>query len=149
MVQEEEEEQQREEEERHKKEGSEKRKAERLERRAQLKREGKLLTGKAKKEAERLAAVREQFLKQAGMDAPGGNALPPAHQSSFLVHRLQPNGQFTACCSSSSRSVELGASTMVALQYSVLQRIPLRLLLSTTRFSPAMLLMSSSVAQVC
>ena len=78
MVQEEEEERQREEEERQKKEGSERRKAERLERRAQLKREGKLLTGKAKKEAERLAAVREQFLKQAGMDAPGGNAYPPA-----------------------------------------------------------------------
>ena len=76
-AQEEEEERQREEEERQKKESSEKRKAERLERRAQLKREGKLLTGKAKKEAERLAAVREQFLKQAGMDAPGGK--PPPH----------------------------------------------------------------------
>lgn len=61
-----------EEEERKKKEDTERRKAERLERRAQLKREGKLLTGKAKKEAERLAAVREQFLKQAGMEAPPG-----------------------------------------------------------------------------
>lgn len=76
-MQEEEEERQREEEERLKKEGSERRKAERLERRAQLKREGKLLTGKAKKEAERLAAVREQFLKQAGLDAPGGRPTSP------------------------------------------------------------------------
>ncbi len=70
--QEEEEERQREEDERQKKEATERRKAERLERRAQLKREGKLLTGKAKKEAERLAAIREQFLKQSGMEAPAG-----------------------------------------------------------------------------
>lgn len=76
-MQEEEDERQREEDERQKKEDTERRKAERLERRAQLKREGKLLTGKAKKEAERLAAVREQFLKQAGMDAPTG--LLPSH----------------------------------------------------------------------
>ncbi len=34
----------------------------RAEHRAQLRREGKLLTGKAKKEAERLAAMREQLL---------------------------------------------------------------------------------------
>ena len=72
MSQEEQEEARREEEERKKKEDTERRKAERLERRAQLKREGKLLTGKAKKEAERLAAVREQFLKQAGVEAPSG-----------------------------------------------------------------------------
>ena len=71
-VQEEEEARRQEEEKRKKKEDTERRKAERLERRAQLKREGKLLTGKAKKEAERLAAVREQFLKQAGVDAPPG-----------------------------------------------------------------------------
>ncbi len=71
-AQEEEEERQREEDERQKKEDTERRKAERLERRAQLKREGKLLTGKAKKEAERLAAVREQFLKQSGMETPAG-----------------------------------------------------------------------------
>ena len=76
MPQEEEEERIREEEERQKKEDTERRKAERLERRAQLKREGKLLTGKAKKEAERLAAVREQFLKQAGIEDPTGK--PPA-----------------------------------------------------------------------
>ena len=74
-TQEEEEERQREENERLKKENEERRKAERLERRAQLKREGKLLTGKAKKEAERLAAVREQFLKQAGVDAPAGKPI--------------------------------------------------------------------------
>lgn len=71
MLQEEQEEKRREEEERKKKEDTERRKVERLERRAQLKREGKLLTGKAKKEAERLAAVREQFLKQAGLETPG------------------------------------------------------------------------------
>ena len=95
MVQEEEEERQREEQERQKKEDSERRKAERLERRAQLKREGKLLTGKAKKEAERLAAVREQFLKQSGMDAPGGNASPLCPhplQSIGLAHHLQTKG---------------------------------------------------------
>jgi hypothetical protein len=34
-------------------------------RREQLKKEGKLLTGKAKAEAERLAAMRAQLLKQA------------------------------------------------------------------------------------
>lgn len=93
MVQEEEEERQREEEERQKKEGLERRKAERLERRAQLKREGKLLTGKAKKEAERLAAVREQFLKQAGMDAPGGNGPPAFLLKSFtILHELINSG---------------------------------------------------------
>lgn len=48
------------------------RKAEKLARREQLKKEGKLLTGKAKAEAERLARVREQFLKQAGIDVDAG-----------------------------------------------------------------------------
>lgn len=75
-LQQEEEERRQEEEERKKKEDTERRKVERLERRAQLKREGKLLTGKAKKEAERLAAVREQILKQAGLDAPNGERQP-------------------------------------------------------------------------
>jgi hypothetical protein len=44
------------------------RRQEKAERRAQLKKEGKLLTGKAKAEAERLARAREQFLRQAGID---------------------------------------------------------------------------------
>ncbi|KAL3150312.1 hypothetical protein ABBQ32_000160 [Trebouxia sp. C0010 RCD-2024] len=90
-IREEEEERQREEEERLKKEGSERRKAERLERRAQLKREGKLLTGKAKKEAERLAAVREQFLKQAGIDAPGAEEEDkPAAKKKVVYGKKKP-----------------------------------------------------------
>lgn len=68
MLQEEEAERKAAEEEARKQAEAERRKVERAERRAQLKKEGKLLTGKAKKEAERLAAVREQFLKQAGLD---------------------------------------------------------------------------------
>ena len=40
----------------------------RAEHRAQLKREGKLLTGKAKKEADRLAAMREQLLANTDVD---------------------------------------------------------------------------------
>ena len=47
---------------------AERRKADKLARREQLKKEGKLLTGKAKAEAERLVRVREQLLRQAGMD---------------------------------------------------------------------------------
>ena len=47
-------------------------------RREQLKKEGKLLTGKAKVEAERLARVREQFLKQAGIDPEAGEFGCPA-----------------------------------------------------------------------
>ena len=96
-VQEEEEERQREEDERQKKEDTERRKAERLERRAQLKREGKLLTGKAKKEAERLAAVREQFLKQSGMEAPAGAPCVPILRPTFCAEAY---------------SGPLGASTM-------------------------------------
>ena len=68
MLQEEEAERRAAEEEARRQAEAERRKVERAERRAQLKKEGKLLTGKAKKEAERLAAVREQFLKQAGLD---------------------------------------------------------------------------------
>ena len=67
MLQEEEAERKAAEEEARKQAEAERRKVDRAERRAQLKKEGKLLTGKAKKEAERLAAVREQFLKQAGL----------------------------------------------------------------------------------
>ena len=44
------------------------RKREKAERREQLKKEGKLLTGKAKEEAERRARAAQQFLKQAGLN---------------------------------------------------------------------------------
>lgn len=44
------------------------RRREKAERREQLKREGKLLTGKAKEEAERRARAAQQFLKQAGLN---------------------------------------------------------------------------------
>ena len=48
------------------------RKEAKRERRAELKRQGLLLTGKAKQEAQRLAAMREQILKNAALapDAP-------------------------------------------------------------------------------
>ena len=49
----------------------EQRKAERAVRRAEAKRQGLLLTGKAKKEAERLAALREQLLRNSGVDVGG------------------------------------------------------------------------------
>jgi len=55
-------------EEERKKEEAARRKADKEARREQLKKEGKLLTGKAKAEAERLAKAREQLLKQAGLD---------------------------------------------------------------------------------
>ncbi|KAK9830542.1 hypothetical protein WJX72_012372 [[Myrmecia] bisecta] len=58
------------EEEARKAEDAERRKAERKERRAQLKKDGLLLTGRAKKEADRLAAMREQFMKNAGLEGP-------------------------------------------------------------------------------
>ena len=64
-VQEEEEVRLREEEDARKLEEAERRKSERKERRAEMKRQGLILTGKAKKEAERLAAFREQLLAQA------------------------------------------------------------------------------------
>jgi translation initiation factor 5B len=67
-LKEEEEERLRLEEEERKKEEAERRKAEKAAKREQLRREGKLLTGKAKAEAERLARMREQFLRQAGID---------------------------------------------------------------------------------
>ena len=56
--------------------GSCHRKREKAERREQLKREGKLLTGKAKEEAERRARAAEQFLKQAGIN-PDERECPP------------------------------------------------------------------------
>lgn len=52
-------------------EEAEKRRQERLERRAEMKKKGLLLTGKQKAEAQRLAAVREQLLAQAGLDPSG------------------------------------------------------------------------------
>jgi 5'-3' exonuclease len=59
------------EEEARKKEEAERRKAEKLARRTEMKRQGLLLTGKAKREAERLAAIREQLLKSAEVNAEG------------------------------------------------------------------------------
>ena len=56
------------EEEARKKEEAERRKAEKAAKREQLKKEGKLLTAKQKAEQERLARVREQMLKAAGID---------------------------------------------------------------------------------
>lgn len=97
FAQEEEGERLREEEERRKAEEAERKKAEKKERRAEMKRQGLLLTGKAKKEAERLAAMREQFLKQTGAelgDGPGKIHLSlavlsvlrrPTHQSNSLL----------------------------------------------------------------
>ena len=54
-------------------EEKEQRKAERAARRAEAKRQGLLLTGKAKKEAERLAALREQLLRNSGVDVGGAS----------------------------------------------------------------------------
>lgn len=51
-----------------KKEEAERRKAEKAAKREQLKKEGKLLTAKQKAEQERMARVREQMLKAAGID---------------------------------------------------------------------------------
>ena len=51
----------------------EQRKADRAARRAEAKRQGLLLTGKAKKEAERLAAIREQLLRDSGVDVSGAS----------------------------------------------------------------------------
>ena len=42
--------------------------------RAQAKKEGRLLTGKAKKEAERMAAFRAQLLAKADVDLPGARS---------------------------------------------------------------------------
>ena len=60
----------------------EQRKAERAARRAEAKRQGLLLTGKAKKEAERLAMLREQLLRNSGVDVTGASpsraTSPPA-----------------------------------------------------------------------
>jgi hypothetical protein len=50
------------------------------EKKEQLKKEGKLLTGKQKEEARRLAAVREQMLKQAGVKIDEGDEAAPKKQ---------------------------------------------------------------------
>ncbi len=75
-----------EEEDARKKEEAERRKVEKAARRAELKKAGLLLTGKAKKEAERLAAMREQLLKSAGLESAG--EFPPT----FLFIMLQAQG---------------------------------------------------------
>lgn len=67
-LQEEEEALRAEEEAKRKEEEKQRRKEERLKNRAELKRQGLLLTGKAKQEALRLEAMREQILKNAGAD---------------------------------------------------------------------------------
>lgn len=69
-------------------EEAEKRRQERLERRADMKKKGLLLTGKQKAEAQRLAAVREQLLAQAGLDPSGMAACSSSIQSATrYVHR--------------------------------------------------------------
>lgn len=123
-IREEEEERQREEDERQKKEDTERRKAERLERRAQLKREGKLLTGKAKKEAERLAAVREQFLKQSGMEAPAVEGEEPAVKKKVVYGKKKPQpkpkpAEVDAQLASASSGAAAAAETQAAAEASI------------------------------
>ena len=68
------------------------RKEAKRERRAELKRQGLLLTGKAKQEAQRLAAMREQILKNAALapDAPvpGAGAMCCGHVLLAAVMRM-------------------------------------------------------------
>ncbi|DBA78850.1 TPA: hypothetical protein ACH3X1_008737 [Trebouxia sp. C0004] len=123
-IREEEEERQREEDERQKKEDTERRKAERLERRAQLKREGKLLTGKAKKEAERLAAVREQFLKQSGMETPAVEGEEPAVKKKVVYgkKKAQPKPkpeEADARLASASSGAAAAAETQAAAEANI------------------------------
>lgn len=62
-----------EEEAKRKEEEKQRRKEEKAKNRAELKRQGLLLTGKEKQEAERLAQMREQFLKNnPGLEFPSG-----------------------------------------------------------------------------
>lgn len=68
-----------EEEEARKLEEAERRKQERKDRRAEMKRQGLILTGKAKKEAERLAAFREQLLASQQNGPNGGEDLACTH----------------------------------------------------------------------
>ena len=81
-----------EEEEARRAEDAERRKAERLARRAEAKRQGLILTGKAKREAERLAAMREQILKNAAA-LDGGAA---ANGALLSVHALCSSAWSTA-----------------------------------------------------
>lgn len=55
------------------------------EKKEQLKKEGKLLTGKQKEEAKRLAAVREQMLKQAGVKLDDDEGAPKKQKVSGRV----------------------------------------------------------------
>ena len=57
----------------------EQRKADRAARRAEAKRQGLLLTGKAKRDAERLAVQREQLLRNAGVDISGASPSAALH----------------------------------------------------------------------
>lgn len=56
-------------------EEKQRRKEEKAKQRAELKRQGLLKTGREKQEAERLAAMREQILKNADIDLPGRSPL--------------------------------------------------------------------------
>ena len=60
-------------------EDAERRKAERLARRAEAKRAGLILTGRAKREADRLAAMREQILKNAAAAGDGASSAAAAN----------------------------------------------------------------------
>ena len=93
----------------------EQRKVERAARRAEAKRQGLLLTGKAKKEAERLAALREQLLRNSGVDVGGalpGEACLPIHpRSCAWCLRREPS----ACCMfarATGAGVEFGKTAM-------------------------------------
>eukprot|EP00884_Botryococcus_braunii_P012838 jgi/Botrbrau1/21555/Bobra.174_2s0055.2 len=88
--QEEEAERLREEEEQRKAEETERKKAEKRERRAEMKRQGLILTGKAKKEAERLAAMREQFLRQTGTELVDGQDAPVKKKVVYDTRKKKP-----------------------------------------------------------
>lgn len=64
-----------------------------------MKKEGKLLTGKQKEEAKRLAAVREQMLKQAGVKLDGDEAAPKKQKVSGVCwRRLVLHPHLTTSC---------------------------------------------------
>jgi translation initiation factor 5B len=100
-------------EEERKKEEAARRKADKEARREQLKKEGKLLTGKAKAEAERLAKAREQLLKQAGLDP---EALAPKKKP--VYNNKKKKGPATAATATKkgdiTESEEFGATTEAA-----------------------------------
>ena len=72
----------------------EQRKADRAARRAEAKRQGLLLTGKAKRDAERLAVQREQLLRNAGVDISG--ASPSAALVCMAAYAMLPVRQCVA-----------------------------------------------------